>query len=138
MRIEVAEVLPDKYLIERIEGLEEKHLFSYFDENRIIYLLKDNDKTVGFIAVSLEIDECEIDYIAISKDYEGRGIASSFLKDVFDILLRKGIKTVLLEVRESNFRAIRLYENLGFNRYWVRKKYYGSENAFCYRKELVP
>lgn len=138
MRIEVAEVLPDKYLIERIEGLEEKHLFSYFDENRIIYLLKDNDKTIGFIAVSLEIDECEIDYIAISKDYEGRGIASSFLKDLFDILLRKGIKTVLLEVRESNSRAIRLYENLGFNRYWVRKKYYGSENAFCYRKELVP
>ena len=35
----------------------------------------------------------------------------------------------MLEVRQSNFKAINLYEKCGFKVIYVRKNYYKDENA---------
>jgi ribosomal-protein-alanine N-acetyltransferase len=54
----------------------------------------------------------------------------------------RGVKaeTCFLEVRQSNFAAIRLYMNVGFNEIGLRKNYYpaagGRENAIVMAKTL--
>jgi ribosomal-protein-alanine N-acetyltransferase len=54
----------------------------------------------------------------------------------------KGVKadTCFLEVRQSNFTAMRLYINAGFNEVGLRKNYYqalhGREDAIVMAKTL--
>jgi len=44
----------------------------------------------------------------------------------------------VLEVRQSNVPAIRLYEHFGFVEYFVRKGYYeGKEDALLMEKALT-
>jgi len=51
---------------------------------------------------------------------------------------RRGVATVLLEVRPSNFAAIRLYEKTGFQTIGVRPNYYPQtrETALVMSKSL--
>ncbi len=51
--------------------------------------------------------------ICILPEYSGKGFARSYLEMKFGIL-RHDFKTMSLEVRKSNFRAVQLYKNLGF------------------------
>ena len=127
---------------QRIEGMKEEDLSSYLtDEDKKMILLVLDKKVIAFIALSISLDEAEIDYLAISKEEEGKGYSNRLLHNAFDLLKTEyQTKTVFLEVREHNIRAVSLYEKNGFVLYRRRKNYYLSpvEDALCYRKELVP
>ena len=105
---------------------------------RLLYVLEDENKPVGFLSLTLEGAEAELDDIAILEENEGKGYGQFLLKSALEDLKRKEIQTLFLEVRKSNVKAIRLYENNGFLSYRERKNYYLSpiEDAVCYRKEL--
>lgn len=126
----------------RIGGLKKEDLDSYLQEkDKALLLLSLDDKSVAFIALSISLDEAEIDYLAVSQQEEGKGYSNHLLQCAFEMLKKEHqTKTVFLEVRESNHRAIHLYEKNGFVHYRRRKDYYlsPSEDALCYRKELVP
>lgn len=140
MILPVEESLLSSLPYNRISNLKKDDLKIYLDDNHSLLAIKNNDYILGFIALSLSLDEAEIDYIAINKEEEGKGFATILLEDVFSKLKEKGIKSIFLEVRKSNVRAIRFYEKNGFKLYRERKSYYLSpiEDALCYRKELVP
>ncbi len=127
---------------DRISGLKKEDLDSYKDEkDKLLLLLLSEKRPIAFLAISLSLEEAEVDYLAILKDEEGKGYSKRLLQDAFEILRREHqTKTIFLEVRESNTRAISLYEKNGFALYRRRKGYYLSpvEDALCYRKELVP
>lgn len=126
----------------RIEGMKEEDLSSYLmDEDKKMILLALDKKVIAFVALSISLDEAEIDYLAIEKEEEGKGYSNQLLHNAFELLKKEyQAKTVFLEVREHNIRAISLYEKNGFVLYRRRKNYYLSpvEDALCYRKELVP
>ena len=44
---------------------------------------------------------------------------------------------IMLEVRESNISAIKLYEKNGFIEINRRKKYYGNEDAIIMERNLI-
>ena len=127
---------------QRIEGMKEEDLASYLmDEDKKMILLALDKKIIAFVALSISLDEAEIDYLAIRKEEEGKGYSNQLLHNAFELLKKEyQTKTVFLEVREHNIRAISLYEKNGFVLYRRRKSYYLSpvEDALCYRKELVP
>ena len=51
--------------------------------------------------------------------------------------MSKGLKRVILEVRESNTKAKALYSSLGFKTISIRYSYYANkENALVMQKEL--
>ena len=101
------------------------------------YLAEDDGEIVGFAGFWLIVDEAEIMKIAVKKSERGKGIGNALLLALTEEAESMGAKKILLEVREGNAPARRLYEKHGFVSYAVREKYYeGKENAVLYKKNL--
>lgn len=125
----------------RIPDLKKEDLLSYLKEkDKELYLLKEENHIIGFLASSTSFEESEIDYLAIEEKEEKKGCGSFLLENYLKAMKENGIHVVFLEVRENNQKAIALYEKFLFTIYRKRKNYYLSpvEDALCYRKELVP
>lgn len=88
---------------------------------------------VGFAITQLILDEATLFNIAIHPDHQGKGYGKTLLLELIEKLEEKNISTLWLEVRESNEKAMHLYESIGFNSVSVRKNYYptktGKEDA---------
>lgn len=84
---------------------------------------------LAYCLVRQVLDEGEILRIATSKNCQRRGFAEQLLRGLMTELSPVTIWN--LEVRESNYPAIHLYEKLGFSPIGVRKNYYRepTENA---------
>lgn len=71
--------------------------------------------------------------ICVAPKYQGQGIAMQLLAAFIEYGEQHEAENLFLEVRESNNRAIALYERAGFSHMSVRKNYYptatGNENA---------
>lgn len=94
------------------------------------------DDLVGYALVGSVLDEAELYQIALLPNVRRQGIASILLTQLCKQLQERGIKRLLLEVREKNLPAIRLYESFGFMLDGRRKEYYltakGKEDALLY------
>ncbi len=91
---------------------------------------------VGYVLVGWVLDEAELYQIALLPEYQGCGRAQKLLCKLCRELQLESIHRLLLEVREQNVRAIRLYESFGFIQDGRRKGYYASgsgvEDALLY------
>jgi len=69
--------------------------------------------------------------IAVSKEYRKRGIAQALLSNSMIALKKYNIKQYVLEVRVSNYTAIKLYEKFNYKITVIKKNYYrDGENAY--------
>lgn len=95
---------------------------------------------IGFMINQVILDECHLLTICIHPDHQGKGYALAALKWLQELLTDKNVKSLLLEVRESNSKAQGLYKKLGFEQIGLRKNYYstdsGREAAIVMRKLL--
>lgn len=101
-----------------------------------------NSQIVGFVICQTVLDEATLFNIAVAPEMQGRGIGKSLLLELIKQLKERGITALWLEVRESNFKAQKLYENLGFNQVDIRKNYYPTpegkrENAIVMALYLI-
>ena len=90
-----------------------------------IVLLADGE-IIGFAVLSTVLDEAELHNIAIDPSRQASGFGACML-DYLLTNLPAEIKTTYLEVRVSNFRAIRLYQQRGFVKVGERRDYYKTE-----------
>ena len=94
---------------------------------------------VGFMIYTLVGPEAEILNIAIHPDYQSKGCGNWLLNQLIENLPDNS-ERLFLEVRVSNFPAIRLYQNAGFAELCVREGYYptelGREDAIMMALEL--
>ncbi len=89
-----------------------------------------NHVLAAYVVFWAVYEEAHILNIAVREDLRNRGLASSLLSVVLEMLARKPAVTyVYLEVRRSNAAARRLYEKFGFKEAYERKDYYGDEDA---------
>ncbi len=95
-----------------------------------------HNQVIGYIGCHVIDDKADILNFVVSKHHQGNGYGSSLLEETLDEVERLGVKTVSLEVRESNKSARKLYENFGFKSAFIRKKYYRNEDAVVYLKEV--
>jgi len=86
----------------------------------------DNNQPIGFMVTATVVDQAEIFNIAIDPQYQGHKLGSKLLSHVLQSL-PDSIESVLLDVRVSNFPAIRLYFNYGFIEVGRRRDYYRTE-----------
>ncbi len=102
-------------------------------EETVYYLaFSEDQKVLGFLALSVVMDEIEITNIAVAKAYQSQGIASLLLKQLAELDGK-----IFLEVRASNDKARRLYEKFEFEAYYQRKDYYQNpqEDAILMKRE---
>lgn len=97
------------------------------------------DKIIGFAVIASVIDEAEIHNLAVHPDHQGMGLGSLLLDDALAQLPR-AIRLLHLEVRASNFPAIRLYLQRDFVQVGERRDYYktehGREDALLMSKQV--
>ena len=83
----------------------------------------------GFIVYSRVLDEISVHNIAVRAARRGRGLGSRLLAGLLERVRPAGVTRCLLEVRESNIAARRLYEKMGFARDGERRHYYPGPGA---------
>lgn len=91
-----------------------------------VYVYEDNKEIVGFIHVDSHFEIMDLVNIIVKRDYQNKGIGTELLQYVID---NEEYNKIMLEVRESNSRAIHVYEKLGFKEIYRRKNYYQTEDA---------
>jgi ribosomal-protein-alanine N-acetyltransferase len=86
-------------------------------------------KLVGFVMSRRAADEAEILSIAVANACRGRGLARDLLQLHLRRLAGDGVRTVFLEVDETNRPALRLYRRAGFREVGRRPNYYPIPGA---------
>ena len=103
-----------------------------------LWLIAEEDGAVcGYVGSQTVLDETDMMNIAVHPDCRRKGIAAALITELVSRLKARGSRVLRLEVRESNFSAIALYEALGFTQLGLRKNYYRNpkENALILGKE---
>jgi ribosomal protein S18 acetylase RimI-like enzyme len=92
----------------------------------------------GFACAVGAADEAELQAIAVARDHWGRGVGSALMETLCGWARAKGLRTLHLEVRESNARALEFYARWGFAHAGRRPKYYrdNAEAALLLVKSL--
>lgn len=108
------------------------------DGGYVLACTDENGVLAGFAVFSSVLDEGCLNSIAVSEGQRRQGIGRLLIEKMAEILYRKGVKTVSLEVRESNTAAVTLYERCGFHKAGIRRGFYREpkENAIIYLKGL--
>ncbi len=88
-------------------------------------IAKIEGEVIGYLCYWLVACEAHLLRIAIKREYRGKGYAKLLISKMKESL-PEGIE-IYLEVRDSNWRAIRFYESIGFKKIGVRKGYYTPE-----------
>jgi ribosomal-protein-alanine N-acetyltransferase len=101
---------------------------------------KADSDIAGFIIAQVGIDNNtlygHIITINVAIPYRRKGIGIKMLKEIEEILKQKGITECLLEVREDNTAALRLYQKGGYEKKGRLEKYYGESHGLYLKKTL--
>jgi len=104
-------------------------------------ILKQDETLIGYAFLMTAYDESHLLNMCIDKPYQGNGLGRKLLKYLENICIYSHSKVFLLEVRESNPIAQKLYQSFGFKQIGIRKNYYkcvkGKENAIVMTKQLI-
>jgi len=87
------------------------------------YVLYKDDLLVGFAVIVTVENQAELHNIVIASEYQDRGLGRLFLNALV-VGLPDAVEQFYLEVRVSNYRAIRLYQRMGFVKIAERRDYY--------------
>lgn len=82
-----------------------------------------------------------MDTLAVAEDYRGKGIGTALLNNIFMYAADNNLKTAVLEVVNTNPRAKKLYEKMGFraqkeNKYGFITKIAGFTSEYVMVKDI--
>lgn len=102
------------------------------------YGLFNDDDLLGFCGGWYIADEYQINKIVIDKQHQNKKLGQMFLVYIMELYRIKGAKQSVIEVRESNIRAIKAYTKAGFDFIGKRENYYtnNGENAYVMIRKL--
>jgi ribosomal-protein-alanine acetyltransferase len=88
----------------------------------------------GFVCAKSVAGEWEIENVVVAAEFLRRGIANELVRGLIQRATGEAASALLLEVRESNLPARRLYEKHGFREVGRRRGYYRDpvEDAILY------
>lgn len=83
-------------------------------------------RPVGFVMVRAAVDEAEVLTIAVAPRHRGKGLGRRLLDEAIRRLYHDRVRSLFLEVDETNGPATRLYRRLGFTVVGSRPNYYAA------------
>jgi len=130
------EDVQDVILIEREIFLFPWSIGNFSDSVKAGYVCRviaKENAILGYGIMMMSPEEGHILTLGIGVDWQKQGLGKVMIDYFSDHARINNAKSILLDVRESNERAIRLYKKMGFEHIAVRKDYYptmsGRENA---------
>lgn len=125
--------------LERVIEIEEESFSSVYKKEQYEYELEDNPCAhlfvleekgiiIGFIDFWITFDSCQLTKIAIAKAFRGLSYACELMEYMFSFAEKENCEAVLLEVRESNIIAQKLYASYDFIEINRRNGYYSDNN----------
>ena len=133
---DIAEVISINF-----KTLPEHYSNSFFmelllDSPETFVVAENNNKIIGYIMCRIEYGFSVIKKMSL-EEYRGKGIGKKLAEQAIEGMKIKKCNESYLEVRTDNIPAIKLYENLGFNRIATLNTYYkDSRNAFLMSAKL--
>ncbi len=111
-----------------------KNSKTHFNKIDMLSFLKDCKTHVFYNEVSLSIiqlsgEEADLITLLVKPNQQNKGFGAKLLNLTLLYLKQLGIENLYLEVAVDNKAALKLYENLGFNRCGSRKNYYLEDNG---------
>lgn len=94
------------------------------DENHDFLVLECDNEAIGYVGMMYVLDEGYISNVAVSPLHRRQGLADRLVTEILKSAEEKELSFVTLEVRQSNYPAISLYEKQGFIKVGQRKNYY--------------
>lgn len=116
----------------------ERSVASELQNKLALWLVAVEDgRVAGYVGSQTVMDETDMMNIAVHPDFRRRGLAEQLVLALVEALKGQGSRCLMLEVRESNAPARKLYEKLGFSQVGRRPNYYRNpkEAAHILRKE---
>jgi ribosomal-protein-alanine N-acetyltransferase len=104
-------------------------------------LREQHGELLGYFLLMAIVDEAHLLNVAVSAERQGTGLGRLLLNQAVACARGLGMASVLLEVRPSNTRALKIYERYGFKQIGRRKGYYPAadqqrEDAIVMRFEI--
>jgi ribosomal-protein-alanine N-acetyltransferase len=93
---------------------------------------------LGYAGLLWSGPEADVQTIAVAATAQGKGLGGLLLDALIERAHAKGSTAMLLEVRADNRPAIVLYENRGFERIAIRRRYYQPEDVDAWVMRLRP
>ena len=108
------------------------------NETSLFLVAKEENEVIGYIGMSIVIDEGYIFNVAVRENHRNKGVATALINELVTYGKKNNFSFITLEVRESNLPAISLYSKFGFIKAGERKDYYSNpkENAIFLTKYL--
>jgi ribosomal-protein-alanine N-acetyltransferase len=99
----------------------------------VVLVAEEAGELCGFVCAQAVAGEWEMENVVLAAEFLRRGIADELLRELIQ-RAESEASTILLEVRESNLPARRLYEKHGFREVGRRRAYYSepAEDAILY------
>lgn len=100
----------------------------------ICQVLEQDNTIFGYSVMMTGPDEAHLLTIGIAACCQGKGWGEKLLQHFMQLARQQNKKSMLLDVRESNHGAARLYKRMGFQQIAKRKGYYP---AMCGREDAI-
>jgi len=98
-------------------------------------------EVVGYFVLMMAVDDAHLLSISVGEKRQRMGFGARLLRMAMRVARERGAKTMLLEVRPSNAKALTMYRHFGFQQIGVRRGYYpaegGREDAWVLTHALV-
>jgi len=88
-------------------------------------VLEVDGKVSGYIGLWIT-DNVQVMNFYVLPEYQKMGFGTMIMEFVIKVCLASKVKALTLEVRESNIKAIKLYERFGLKKASIRKAYYNN------------
>lgn len=93
------------------------------------FKLEAGEHLVGYMVAMQVIDEVHLLNITVAPAFQKQGWAQALLQYLKLWSLQQGAHCLWLEVRQSNERALKLYQAFGFEQVGLRKDYYPASRT---------
>lgn len=102
------------------------------------WLAEQEASLLGYAGMMCVLPLADVQTLAVAPQVQGRGLGSQLLGLIEEEARRRGAEDLLLEVREDNPPAQRLYLRSGFEQIHLRRSYYpDGGHALVMRKPLA-
>jgi [ribosomal protein S18]-alanine N-acetyltransferase len=104
----------------------------------VVLVAEQAGKLCGFVSAKAVAGEWEIENFVVATEFLRQGIANQLMRALIEQAEKGAASRILLEVRESNQPARRLYEKHAFREVGRRHQYYNNplEDAILYARPL--